>query len=384
MRADRRNDDRDDRRDDDGDAGLHQRLDDFLSGNAPPPSGHDPRDAKLWPLVVTANLLQRQEYPQYRPGFADDLEARLYAEMDSAAASHTTNTTGSRETLPPLLARRLRIVASHRRLVGWVAAAALLLVVLSAATVAVAQAAPDSPFYGVAQAIQKLEAEVQRRLPVFVSAVDPVAQAQQQVTGAENALTGLESAIAQGNHTSYGSALQRLQDAYGSADKAVTRLPAGGERDNLASRLKKVRDQAVNDLSYAVPGMIWDDRVLTTQTLHVLGAPTPDIRGFSYARGKGVSPRDSASSSLTITIHGSGFLAGAVVYLNGKPFGTVTKVASREIQVVVRGGTSFSTSDFLGVGNPDGTAVQKLVIQQGNRSPQATPQPSVEATPATP
>ena len=380
MQGDQRNDERVD----DRDAALHQRLDDILSGNAFPSPEHDPRDARLRPLVMTKHQLDHERYSQPNPDFANKLGARLFAEMDlmesEASSRRAKNSTKSRETLPPRLARRLWLIGSRRRLIGTVAAAALLALVLGVATVVVAQATPDSPFYGVAQVIHNLETELRRRVPVLVSNTDQASQAQQQVIDAQSALKRLNSAIQQGDYAAYDTALQQFQDAYVAANKAITAVPAGDERNSLSQSLANVRTDATRQLHDALPGMSWDDRVLTTKTMQGLGAPTPDIRGFTFSRGRGPSAKDAAGSSLTVVIHGSGFAAGARVYVNGKQAGSVVKVSSNEIQVVVRGITSFATSDVIGVGNPDGMAVQQLAVQQGNRSAQATPQPSVEAT----
>jgi hypothetical protein len=88
--------------------------------------------------------------------------------------------------------------------------------------------------------------------------------------------------------------------------------------------------------------------------------------------GAGATGAGNNSAGLILHIHGSGFVAGAVVYVNGQQQGAVSRVTRNDIQVTLSGVTSLAPGTTIGVEDPDGTAVEYTLTDGAAVSPQGS------------
>lgn len=354
------------------------RLDALLSRSASPSTADDP----IVPLLHTAESLARMGQAQVNPSYADNLEVTLMREVAAMTATTTISqheastladiprvgiaSNGARPTptrtvntqadsIPPSHPRQRRWDASRRRRFLWqlAAAAAILVCITVPLSVAAAHAEPGSPLF----ALRRLEQGVQAGLTF-----DPASRARLQLGYARDSLTALEHAINDGDHSAYLAALSSFESVYKDARNAVADVSAPDQRAPIQDALDSLRTQASTVLYQALDGMNLADRLATTSTLGLLGNNVPQITLVTFARSSG-SP--ASGDGLMINIHGSGFVSGAIVLINGRPSGEVRKVASDEIQVVIAGVAALDTGTTVGVENPDGTVATAAVSAHG-------------------
>lgn len=333
-----------------------ERFDDIVSGRAAP----TPAD---YPIFEEIHLFGR--FTDHRglepdPAFRNRLRARLVGR----------DTVFTTPTSPPAPARKRFWNAPVPRRVAFAAgvAALLTLVMVLVLLPMVVQAAPNSPLFQV----RRFELSVQLRLPL-----DPTTRAETLLTQADDSLKLLELSITSRDAHAYRANLTAFQADYTAARDAVVDVSPGSQRDGLQSRLDTLRALATTDLRQALPGMTWADRVETTNALAKLGNDVPMVGKVTYSSGKNVAGTGATgagnnSAGLILHIHGSGFVAGAVVYVNGQQQGAVSRVTRNDIQVTLSGVTSLAPGTTIGVEDPDGTTVEYTLTDGAAVSPQGS------------
>lgn len=356
----------------------YKRLDDLLDQRVEPL----PEDKQYRPQIDAAARLNRYGRAQPRVSFGDKLEHDLlsanevFAGRDAAPPVQLVPWAGSlRETLPTRI-RQPRRRSTRRHALWGTLAAACLIVVLVGLSTAVASAKPGDVLYAVRRIVQHVQAQLTE---------DPYARADLQISNATDSLHTLEASIAAPGHPNYSDDRIDFKATLGDATAAVAAVSAGDQRSQLDTRLASLRSTAASDMYNALPSLTWDERLGTTKDLVALGMTGPTITSVTYGKGTGTpgvgqtdktGPEGSQSGSgtvgksdgLTLIIHGSGFVAGAVVYINGHKMGDVRKVTSSVIQVVLSGFTSLRAGTTIGVGNPDGLSTQKTWSGRGDQA----------------
>lgn len=319
------------------------RLDALLSEHVSPSAD----DEMLMPLLRTAAAFRQSGNIYPRSEFVRDLWGKL--ERQDAA-----------------MAIRRRLLRASA-----IAAAILLLVGVGfTLTAAVSQAGPGSPLYG----LRKWEQGV-----AIGFTFDQRSRAQQRIGYAQDSLAALETVIKQNDYTTYPAALSSFWDNFAAAQSEVSKVSAGSERDALNAQIESLRTRATGDLYGALTGMRWSERLATTKVLGKLGNSVPHIQRVTYAHAADVPLAGTLGSTpgnsddLLIQIHGEGFVAGAVVYINGRPVSDVRRVSRNDIQVVLHGVTTLAPGTIVGVTNPDGTADEFRSVSRGNASSQGIP-----------
>lgn len=365
----------------------HKRFDDLLSRRVTP----TPSDAEFQPHLAVMKKIEKLAHKDPAAAFTAALETHLYTVTDevererasrrakagawggehkgvalvhlrqrgTASQSHTLSSSNK--------SRQGRNLARHPRL-SWILAASVLLV-LGSLLFALHLVVPGIP---------------------TVPAGGSGAHAQLQVGFVQGSLDELENNIRQGDQTNYRDALTSFQTKYDNANKDVAALATGDQRAQLQSTLLTLRNRASSDLYAALPSLTWDNRVETTSALKALGNTVLEIKQVTFGKGSGatgngatgnvasgsgatVNSTSGNGAGLMLMIHGSGFISGAEVYINGQETGEVRKVTSNEIQVVLHGVTVLNPGTIIGVSNPDGTAVQITLTGHENPSPQGAP-----------
>lgn len=325
-----------------------RRFDLLLDGGGSP----TPADREFFPLLRTAEGFReiggRVEPRRYFAKTLEDRVLREAAELRKAGANaseHSLKRTAAQDAPP----EREWDVNRRRRLFWQLAAVAMVLFSLGAALVLASEATADSPLYG----LRRLERTVQLQL-----AFDPDARAQVRVAIAQDSQRALQSAIAQRprNPTGVRAALSEYQADYQSASDAVAAINAPSQRAELEAALTATRTQAIADLRGALIHMDWPDRLAATAALSAFGEETPVITQVTYTNSAG---------GLAIHISGARFAPGAKLYLDGRPAGRVDTVTSSEIEASLPGAAALAPDAKVGVGEPDGTAVEFTVAAGG-------------------
>jgi hypothetical protein len=317
------------------------------------------------------------------------------AEPPSQAAASASHAAASAALAPPPAPRRAGGVAAPRRGGGWLgggwlggdgrprgsqrgraprflwpAAAAVLALIGSLATLAAAAAAaPGSSLY----ALHRWEQGVRVSL-----ASGPADRARLHLQYAQSALRALDTAVAQhAGDQAYLDAVGAFVAEEGAAELAVGGVSDGATHDALVAHLFALRSAARRDLRAALPSLDWASRLATTLALAQVGERVPLITQVSLDQ---VSLDGDQVWECTVT--GSGFHSGAVLLVDGQPSGTTISTTSTTLVASVELDSDNALPHRIGVGNPDGTAVQTahISIQQGNgqhddSSTQATPPP---------
>lgn len=280
------------------------------------------------------------------PAFADRLEAELlerFAAKPGQANPHDNN------PAPLPLARSLSHRARAPRL-RWQALAASVLLLLGAGAVALAAAgaAPGQPLYNLHRFEQGVRADL---------ASSQAERIRLHLRYAQDALSACDLAVADrsGDET-YTIALTTFTEEERTASDSVASLPQGAERVDLSAQLGSLRDQARHDLHAALPILDWPARANTTLVLGQVGDSVPHITETAV--------NGTATDGIyvwTITIHGTGFVSGAVLLVDDQPRGKVVSLSPTMLVAQLAGDQLSNGSHTFGVGNPDGTAT--LVTQ---------------------
>jgi hypothetical protein len=333
-----------------------ERFDDIVSGRAAPTPGD-------YPIFEEIHLFGRftdHHGLEPDPAFRNRLRARLVGR----------DTVFTTPTSPPAPTRKRFWNAPAPRRVAFAAgmAALLTLVMVAALLPMVVQAAPDSPLFQV----RRFELSVQLRLPL-----DPTTRTEALLSQAEDSLKLLEVSITSRDTHAYRANLTAFTADYTAARDAMDDVSPGSQRDEIQSRLATLRTHGTADLRQALPGMTWADRVQTTIALAKLGNNVPVVGKVTYARGNnlagtGATGAGNNSAGLILHIHGSGFVTGAVVYVNGQRQGIVSRVTRNDIQVTLTDVTSLAPGSAIGVEDPDGTAAEYTLTDGADVSQQGS------------
>lgn len=355
----------------------YKRLDGLLDQRVEPL----PDDEQYRSQINAAARLNPYAHAQPRASFGNKLEHDLlsanevFAGRDVAPPVNLVPWAGSmRETLPTRIRQPQRAVVRRRVVWGALAAACVMLSVVGFFT-AVASAKPGDALFAVHRLVQHVQVQLTD---------DPYARAILQISNATDSLHTLEATIAAPGHPNYSDDRIDFKARLGDATTAVAAVSPGDQRSHLDTMLASLRSTAASDMYNVLPSLSWNERLDTTHDLAGLGMTAPTISGFTVGKGTGTSgvgqtgktgPDGSQSGSgtvgkpdgLMLTIHGSGFVSGAVVYINGHKMGDVRKVTSSMIQVMLSGITSLRAGTPIGVENPDGLSVQKTWSGRGDQ-----------------
>jgi hypothetical protein len=330
-------------------------------------------DDELAPLLAAAGRLAPLRTAAPAGDFAGALETRVLARAATLASRSASTATADRAASEAAFSVRSAprqasgARGGHadrmRRLprVFWPAVAAAVLLVVGVGTLTAAAAAgPGSPLY----ALHRWEQSVQAQLAT--SAADRV---RLHLANARDALAALESsAVRHAGDPAYSDALATLQAEDQAAATALADVPAGAEHDTLAGQLADLETAERQGLLAALPNLGWSDRLATTHTLGMLGAPVPQVTGVQVQQ-----VADGHGHDWLITVTGSGFQPDALLVVNGRPVGQVAAVTADSLTVALTDGELRRLAQGGGVENPDGTAA--ALTQFSVPSQAATPSP---------
>jgi hypothetical protein len=314
-------------------------------------------------LLRAADQFAVWDGPAPSSSFADQLEARLLARFaassdvatpeeiptivppatnDAHASALTEPELAPRDTPQPLPWRSGKGRPPVAALLRWQTAAALLLAVIGVATV-LATAAGFGPLGGAP-----------KQTPVStLTASELEARVRLHLRNANDALTTFNTDVAQrAGDQAYQGALTRFSTEVAAASSELATAINDPAYQTLTAQLNALRDRGRHDLRAALPSLTWALRETVTVTLGVLGDAVPKIGQTAIV---GTTGKDSYV--WTLTVHGSGFAPGAVLLIDGQPTGTTLSVSATTFVAQVSNAQVRAGAHRIGVGNPDGTAV---------------------------
>jgi len=334
------------------------------------------KSEQLDPLLRAADRFAVWGGPEPSPSFANQLEATLLARF-AAASEGITTPEGLPAIVPPAIsdlhsppnvepapsldplseqhpAPQVKSSALHWRsrkgrppvpaaLLRWQAAvAALLLVGIGVVSVLATVAGLGWPGGGPGQTPASTP-----------SASGLEARVRAHLRSADVALTAFNTAIAQhSGDQAYQNALTRFSTEVAAAASDLATAPAGQAYETLAAQLSALRDRGRHDLRAALPILTWPMRATVTGILGALNDTIPKIAHTGIA---GASSKDAYV--WTLTVQGAGFSPGAVLLVDDQPTGATLSVSATTLVAQVSSAVIRDGSHQIGVGNPDGTAV---------------------------
>jgi hypothetical protein len=162
--------------------------------------------------------------------------------------------------------------------------------------------------------------------------------------------------LANGSDTqSYEQQLEELDQQIENAVQSINQVPAGTQRDQLASRLATFETQARHVLRGLLPRLTLQERLTTTDALADLGDSVPSLQSVQL-----ILPAHPGGQA-TIIITGSGFESGAQLVLDGQVMGTSGSLQNGVYTFIVSWNSKQQVHS-IGILNPDGTAVQTSTI----------------------
>jgi hypothetical protein len=309
--------------------------------------------------------------------FAARLEARV---RERASALATPDTIGQPQrragqpqgiaptepSAPPSLSKMGGGGARRAVLAGGGALAALVLLagVLFAAS---ANSVPGDWLYGIKQFRNQI---------ALAQAATPTDRAEVLIQQLRGAVSDLRAEIGSGHvDADIEQALGIVAADTRAAQAAVAALPSGAGRTQAAQDLAGALAYEQATLHHLVTQVDWPVRLAISAQLGMLGIPVPAITAVSII--------EQGNGDARVTIRGSDFAAGAQVWLDGTPAGTLLSVTPTRI--IVRFSAVLLTGPHqLGVQNPDGTAASSVIsggISNGQGAPLATATPGAQSTP---
>ena len=340
------------------------------------------RNDELGPLVDVAHSLSRFGQVSPTPEFATALHVEL---LERAAVLRDQRAFATEQTLPGIAAgsddvtiplaissaaRRPRSASrGSRSRVFWQGIAAAVVLLACGGTLSVAAfARPGSPLYALRQLEQRVG------VPGVASDAD---LARQQLSAADSALSALTTVVTQhGSDASYARALATLRKDEASAESAVNAVTTS-DHAKLLAQLQSLQARERDGLRSALPQLGWDNRVATTLALGDLGDTIPRITSALA----NLAPGNGARAVWHIEIHGSGFLPGASLVVNGQQIGTVISETQQTLIATVPADALQEPLHTIGIVNPDGSAAE--YDQSGSRNGNGDhPTPGAVTTPS--
>lgn len=331
-------------------------LDDLIENmlhDAGQPEMNDDEAARIEAAMAIARL-QSIEPP---PALAERLEARIRVQARAHHNGHVVSLERARQNghaslpeprpLPRPTHRRLPLI--HRAWIGALAAAAVLVLALLGVSQVAARSLPGDPLYSVKSFEQQM---------ALSNANSPEDRANVQITQLQGAITDLETEV--GNGRSDADILQALNvvttDTRDS-QTAVAAVPAGSAHDAAAQSLATTLQQEQATLYRLLARVDWSLRVTFSKQLGALGVSIPTLTKVTVI--------DGSNNTITLTLTGANFAPGAQVTINGRLRGTVITSSPTELIVTINGSDWHEDDVAVGVLNPDGTAAQKFVSDDG-------------------
>jgi hypothetical protein len=189
-----------------------------------------------------------------------------------------------------------------------------------------------------------------------------VASARSHLQKATQALDQFDQAFANHDDAAISNALGSLNTELQATSSSIEDLPQGATQTSLQQQLQSLKLRVQNDLRAQLSQLSWPERVDATLALGAAGDSVPTIAQAEVQRD------DNQSWEVTLT--GANFIAGAVLYVDGRREGPIDSlVGSTQISAHF---SSSSTPQTIGIGEPDGTAAQaNAALSSG--TPRATP-----------
>lgn len=260
------------------------------------------------------------------PAFSVNLELQLRARARTLAAGGPLRRVAAR----PLPMRRWAVVA----------AAAVLVALASLGVLrAAAMSLPGDPLYGI---------KAWQNAVRLDQAGSPADRAQVQLQELQAAIADLRTEQqARRSDDDLRAALAVVAQMTAAARTAVAQVSASAAHDADAADLAATFQQEDTTLRQGLAVADWPVRVAFTGQLGALGDAVPAISAATFAPG---------ADSVTVTLTGANFAAGARLVVNGAPLGTVQRVTPTTLTAQVAELPEGAVR--VGVLNPDGTAAE--------------------------
>jgi hypothetical protein len=319
------------------------------------PSAHTEIEATgLEPLLSAADVLVPLAEAKPSDAFAVRLEARLLARSALRAVTQPAITPLNVRALPPGQSRGA-VSRRHMARVSWVTVAALMLVSVTVGALT-ASAHAGSPLYGLRKAVDGISASL-------TDSAGASARASLQRASAD--LRDFITATSQDDIATALTALDRLSKDDHQAATAISQVANSGERSTLQSQLDSLRAQETSTLRGALPTLDWSARVRVTNALRAINA-TALIVTSAHIRSNPSGSGTRSPATVVITVKGNGFVAGAVLLINGQPAGVVDSVSPHMLVANLPAGATGAGITSVGVGEPDGVAASTTRIESND------------------
>src|SRR5258706_15439201 len=291
-------------------------------------------------LVAVARRIQLASAVQVDPDFAERLEQRMRVHNAMQRLQRPRPSGWSRLSLDwPL----------HVHPVFSVALSCCMLVVLLSIGILIASAQvtnPNNPLYGVNQWEQNVQ------ISLSGSPADRAGLELQFAGDRLNTLTDLANAP---DAQTYEQQLEELDQQIENAVQSINQVPAGAQRDQLASRLATFETQARHVLRGLLLRLTLQERLATTDALADLGDSVPYLQSVRL-----ILPAHPGGQA-TIIVSGSGFESGAQLAIDWQVLGT--SGSSQNGRFNLEGHwTGQQQAHSIGILNPDGTFAQTTII----------------------
>jgi len=295
------------------------------------------RDPEINALVALALRLRAAPHIQVDPDFARQLERRMlrrHAELQLQQTSKKRSFFFLFRTYPAF---------------GAALGACLLLLVLSTGVLAMAAQSsdPTNPLYALKGWEQRLQISL---------AGNSENKTSLDLQFARNRLNTLSDLADPAHSAAYSQALADLDQQLQTTTAAINGLPAGTQREQLASEIASLQLDAIHILRALLPRLTLSERIATTGELARLGDNVPRL-----VNGMLVLP-PHPNGRATISLSGSNLQPGAQLLVDGKPTGVTGFLQNGQLIFVVENWRGEQHPQSLGLVNPDGTAAQATTI----------------------
>jgi hypothetical protein len=321
-----------------------EHLDDLIErclSDASLPSDASADDAARLEAAMAVARLNAIEPPL---ALAERVEARVRMQ---ARAHHDGRTIGLQPPYRPRVGVRRSMF--HRAWIGSLMAAAVVALAVLGVSSLATRSLPGDPLYPLKRFEQQMAVS---------NANGPADRANVQIAQLQSQIADLQSEVNDGR--SDADILQALNVVVAStrdSKAAVAALPAGPSRDNAEQALENTLRNEQTTL-YSLLGRVdWSLRLAFTGQLGALGASVPTVTKVTVTSG--------SDNTLTLRLTGTNFAPGARLVINGRVRGTVSQNTGTTLTATINESDWHEDESAVGVQNPDGTAAQKIISDDG-------------------
>lgn len=251
---------------------------------------------------------------------------------------------------PPYRLRAgVRLRVFQRAWIGALVAAAVLVLAVLGVSNAAAGSLPGDPLY----ALKRFEQQM-----AVSNASNPADRAQVQITQLQSQIADLQAEISDGrSDADILQALNVVATSTHDSQAAVAALPAGTARDDAEQSLENTLQDEQTTLYNLLGRVDWSLRLALTGQLGALGVSIPTVIKVTVTGGP--------NNTLTLKLTGTNFASGARLVINGRVRGTVSQNTGTTLTATINESDWHEDESAVGVLNPDGTAAQKVVSDDG-------------------